>query len=96
MSTPALQTLLPEVEASERPSPIRSSGGSVGTGVEAPAERSFLDRLSRMTSGQRLGMYREGGFTRHERAVWASRYPDEVPMVNDEFEWIALGAADLD
>jgi hypothetical protein len=31
-----------------------------------------------------------------ELLVWAARYPDEVPTVNDEVERIALTLADLD
>ena len=56
----------------------------------------ILTVLSRMTSAERISASRHGGFTRHERAIWAARYPEEVPIVNGEFEWIAAGLADLD
>lgn len=55
----------------------------------------IVPRLERMTPSERLAASR-AGFTPHERAVWASRYPDEVPLLNGEYEWIALGSADLD
>jgi len=31
---------------------------------------------------------------RCERWIWARRYPQEVPIVNDEIEWIALEGDD--
>jgi hypothetical protein len=27
---------------------------------------------------------------------WATRYPEKVPLVNGEFEWIACNMADID
>jgi hypothetical protein len=53
---------------------------------------SFLDALARLAPDERLAIYRSGGFTHRECALWAADYPDEVPLVNDEFEWIALNA----
>jgi hypothetical protein len=64
--------------------------------TEAEAESRFLSRLARMSPGRRIAASRSGAFSRHERAVWACRYPDEVPTVNGEFEWLVLGSADLD
>ncbi|HEY4779225.1 MAG TPA: hypothetical protein VIH47_06510 [Solirubrobacterales bacterium] len=57
---------------------------------------AFLARLARMRVEERIRASREGGFTAWERAVWAARYPGQVPLINGEFEWIALGLADLD
>ena len=57
---------------------------------------AFLARLAGMSPQQRLEAARRGVFDRTERAIWASAYPDEVPLVNGELEWIALGLADLD
>ncbi|MEZ4588705.1 MAG: hypothetical protein R2909_20195 [Gemmatimonadales bacterium] len=94
MSTPALQALLPEVEALGRPLSAHSDGRAPARAAEAGDQ--FLARLRRMTPSRRVAVYQEGGFSRHERAIWASRYPEEVPMVNDEFEWLALASADLD
>lgn len=56
----------------------------------------FLARLARMSEEERERAARYRGFTSWERSVWAGRYPDEVPIVNGEFEWIALTLADLD
>ena len=49
-----------------------------------------------MSPEQRLAAAHEGRFTRAERTLWAARYPQEAPLVNGEYEWIALGLADLD
>ncbi len=57
---------------------------------------AFLARLAEMTPKQRLGAVRRGVFNRAQRALWVATYPDEVPLVNGELEWIALGLADLD
>lgn len=31
-----------------------------------------------------------------ERQVWVGHYPDEVPLINGEFEWIARRSVDLE
>lgn len=62
---------------------------------EARAEGDFIALLERMTPAQRLRSSR-GAFSAHQRATWAARYPEEVPLVNGEFEWIALTSADCD
>lgn len=56
---------------------------------------AFLTRLARMTPETRIRSSRYRWKT-WERQVWAGYYPDEVPLVNGEFEWIALRRADLD
>lgn len=98
VSSPSLQTLLPEPTTVRRPSPPGLDDRLL---IEAVVERMefedpFLARLDRMTPRQRVQASRDGGFTRQERARWACRYPEEVPTVNGEIEWIALGSADLD
>jgi hypothetical protein len=57
---------------------------------------AFLARLKRMSKEERVRAARYGAFTPWERSVWASRFPEQVPLLNGEFEWIALGLADLD
>lgn len=58
---------------------------------EAPGlgDLGFLAILSRMASAERISASRHGGFTRHERSIWAARFPEEVPLLNGELEWIA-------
>jgi hypothetical protein len=53
----------------------------------------WVDRLERMSPEQRLHAYRGGSMTRAERAAWAAHFPEEVPLVNDEYEWLV---ADLE
>lgn len=59
-------------------------------------EQSFFERLCEMGYARRLAMYRRGDFSRSQRSIWAARFPEEVPLLNGEFEWIALAMADLD
>jgi hypothetical protein len=64
--------------------------------LQSVERKPFLEALESLAPDERLGIYRSGGFTPGERTLWAANYPEEVPLVNDEFEWIALGLADLD
>jgi hypothetical protein len=52
--------------------------------------------LDRLGAAERLARYRAGEFSRAELVLWTARYPEEVPIVNGEVEWIALALADLD
>lgn len=49
----------------------------------------FVSELRRMTPEERIRASRYS-MNRWERWVYARRYPDEVPTVNGELEWIAL------
>ena len=75
--------------------------GTADDGVATPdltaAERrkAFLARLDRMSPEERLRASRHE-FDCWQRSVWAGHYPEEVPTVNGEVAWIALGLADLD
>ena len=46
--------------------------------------------LQRRSPEERLRLYRRGQMTRCETWIWARSFPGEIPLVNDEFEWIAL------
>lgn len=54
--------------------------------VERPSG-SFLSELRRMTPQERIRASRYS-MTLHERYRYAAAYPDEVPTVNGELEWI--------
>jgi hypothetical protein len=41
----------------------------------------------------RLDAYREGDLDRAQLGAWAARFPDEIPLVNDELPWIAATLA---
>ena len=92
MSSSALQALFPE-SRTEKPGALSANGASAGT---MQSDAAFVARLTRMSPRQRIEASRDGSFSRHERAVWACRYPGEVPTINGEFEWLVLGSADLD
>jgi hypothetical protein len=53
---------------------------------------AFPHLLDRMTPTERLRGYRSGTFSRRERTIWAARFPEEAPLLNDELEWIARTA----
>ena len=55
---------------------------------------AFVAELWKMTSDERVRASRYT-FNRWELYVWAARFPDEVPLINGEYEWIALGSADV-
>jgi hypothetical protein len=46
--------------------------------------------LAAMTYEERVSAYRSGALSTHELAVAAARFPKEMPLLNDEFEWIAI------
>jgi hypothetical protein len=53
-------------------------------------------RLSRLGAEGRLTRYRAGKLDRADVAAWAAHFPDEIPTVNGEVEWIGYKLADLD
>jgi hypothetical protein len=46
--------------------------------------------LAGMTYEERVRAYRSGALSTHELAVAAARFPKEMPLLNDEYEWIAI------
>jgi hypothetical protein len=53
-------------------------------------------RLIALGPEGRLRAYRDGDLSRSELTIWASTFPEEIPTVNGEVAWIALGLADLE
>jgi hypothetical protein len=59
----------------------------------AAAERSRHARLRwlwQMPPQQRVAAMRRGELTLEQLAAWSARHPEQVPMLNGEFEWIAI------
>jgi hypothetical protein len=56
--------------------------------VELAAEVATV--LAGMTYEERVRAYRSGALSTHELAVAATRFPEEMPLLNDEYEWIAI------
>jgi hypothetical protein len=46
--------------------------------------------LWQMTPTQRVAAMRRGELSLELCAAWAARYPDQVPLVNGEFEYLAV------
>jgi hypothetical protein len=46
--------------------------------------------LWQMTPGQRLAAMRRGELTLEQCSAWAARYPEQVPIVNGEFEYLVM------
>jgi hypothetical protein len=90
-----LDTLVGELERGERRLTYVTLRGRNAEEAERIVE-GFVSILRRMTREERISASRHGGFNRWERWVWASRYPEDVPLLNGEFEWITANLADLD
>jgi hypothetical protein len=78
-------------------------GGAVDSGGRSERPRTFMDdlfaaerarcarlrRLWQMSAAQRIAGMRRGELTREELAAWSARHPEQVPLLNGEWEWIA-------
>jgi hypothetical protein len=53
------------------------------------ARRARLQALWRMTPTQRVAAMRRGELSLEQCAAWAARYPEEVPQINGEYEYLA-------
>ena len=61
----------------------------------ATTGRERGDTLRRLGREGRLAAYRRGEFDLDTCCLWASRYPREVPLLNGEFEFIALSTPEV-
>ncbi len=43
----------------------------------------------RMTPNERIAAMRRGELTMEQCCAWAGRYPQQVPLINGEFEFLA-------
>ncbi len=85
-----LDTLLAGPESTEHALTYEALRGRDVHEAERLVDR-FADELRNMTAEERVRASRYS-MNRWERWVYAARYPDEVPLVNGELEWIALYA----
>ena len=53
------------------------------------ARHARLRRLWQMPPEQRVAAMRRGELTLEQCSAWAARYPEQVPLLNDEFEYLA-------
>ncbi len=54
------------------------------------ARDARLRALWQMTPAQRLAAMRRGELTLEQCSAWAARYPEQVPIVNGEFEYLVM------
>ena len=59
-------------------------------GVQATSRRTRGETLRRLGREGRVAAHRRGEFDFETCCLWASRYPHEVPLLDGEFEFIAL------
>ncbi|HXD54955.1 MAG TPA: hypothetical protein VN618_09405 [Solirubrobacteraceae bacterium] len=53
------------------------------------SRRNRLRALWQMTPAQRVTAMRRGDLSLEQCAAWAARYPEQIPLINGEFEYIA-------
>jgi len=58
--------------------------------TQAAARSERRDALRRLGREGRLAAYRRGELCFDSCCLWAARYPHEVPLLNGEFEFIAI------
>jgi hypothetical protein len=57
--------------------------------TERRAPRARLRSLWQLTASERVAAMRRGELTLEQCAAWAARYPEQVPLLNGEFEYLA-------
>ena len=55
-----------------------------------PRQEELSAALWRMTAQERIAAMRAGDLTLNQLCEWARRRPHEVPLINNEFEFIAF------
>jgi hypothetical protein len=53
------------------------------------ARGARLRTLWQMTAAQRIAAMRRGALSLEQGAGWAARHPEQIPLLNGEFEYIA-------
>lgn len=59
------------------------------------AREGRLRGLWQMTVAQRIAAMRRGELTLEQCSAWAARHPEQVPLLNGEFEYIAMFAPEV-
>jgi hypothetical protein len=54
-----------------------------------PRRKEQSDRLWKMTAAERVAAMRAGDLSMQQCCEWAALRPDEVPLINNEFEFLA-------
>jgi hypothetical protein len=54
------------------------------------ARDARLRALWEMTPSERVAAMRRGELTLEQCSAWAARHPEQVPLLNGEFEYLAM------
>jgi hypothetical protein len=73
----------PSIRQGEHSTPARSAL------TERARLKEQLRRLWAMTPSERVAAMRRGELNMRQCCAWAARHPDQVPLLNGEFEFIA-------
>jgi hypothetical protein len=73
--------------------PSAAADGSRSFVAPNPSPRAA--RLDQLGTTGRLALYQAAEFGRADIVTWAARYPEEIPTVNGEVEWIVLTSPTL-
>jgi hypothetical protein len=57
--------------------------------TERRTRRARLRSLWQLTESERVAAMRRGELTLEQCGAWAARYPEQVPLLNGEFEYLA-------
>lgn len=80
------------------PEPEREASGRTWLHWFSEAEHARAERLRpmwEMSPAQRVAAMRSGRLTYEQLAAWSGRHPEQVPMLNGEYEWIAAKTPEL-
>lgn len=53
------------------------------------ARQARLRSLWQLTANERVAAMRRGELTLEQCAAWAARYPEQMPLLDGEFEYLA-------
>jgi hypothetical protein len=57
--------------------------------ADLKARKARLEAIWRMSPERRVAAMRRGELSLEQCAAWAARYPEQVPLINGEFEYLA-------
>lgn len=71
------------------------NGSAEGLGASDPTIAEGRGQLWVMSPAERVAAMHRGELSLDQLAAWSRARPDEVPLVNGEFAWIALSMPEV-
>lgn len=68
---------------------------SLCLGDQLLVRRAEREQLEAMSAVERTSAYRAGELSSYQLVVWNSRYPREIPRIDDVPEWLAVTLVDV-